>query len=328
MVAAAKTVEATKTRELLAVATHGICLRGTYHRVQTQYLVQHGWELQSRENESPRIGVLFLNSGGDPRSASGDSAVHWADSFARSGYPSFRFDLPGLGDSDGELPEKWQDFFQLVNSGHYASFVSSLTKILMDRYQLSGVVVAGHCAGSVSAIYAAASSRNIQGVVVLDPYFFREEDERPAIRKGLSHLVTRNKVAGQLSKVYGGVKKVSMLVKGNKLPNNANMPLLRCWNQVASAGVPILVLYTQQARPRAGEFDYFRYLQSLPGGAGRMVLQFIEGANHSFADDAGREAVRRFTEEWLEASFWLAAPERYRSLAARREERWPMRAAR
>jgi pimeloyl-ACP methyl ester carboxylesterase len=293
-------VAAIETRELITVAAGATCLRGTYHKVQ-----DNGADSSPGLNESIRTGVLFLNSGGDPRAASGNAAVHWADSFAKCGYPSFRFDLPGLGDSDGELPEKWLDFSDLVNGGHYAAFISSTTKSLTERFNLSGVVIVGHCAGAVSAIYAATASKYVKGVVALDPYFFREEDERAAIRKGISQLVTRNKVAAQLSKVHGRLKKVGLLVKGNKLPSNANLPFIRCWNRLASAGVPILVLNTRRVTPRVGEFDYLRYLQTFSGS--RVAVKLIEGANHSFADDVGKAAVRQHTERWLNACFPLVA---------------------
>jgi pimeloyl-ACP methyl ester carboxylesterase len=289
-------------RELITVAALGHRLRGTWHKAQNG-----GGDASSKRGGAIRTGILFLNSGADPRTASGDSAVYWADSFAKCGYPSFRIDLPGLGDSGGELPEKWQDFTELVNGGHFSPVIGCAAKSLAQRYNLSGVVLVGHCAGSVSAIYAASASEYVKGVIALDPYFFREEVVRPAIRKGLSELVTRNKVAAKLGKVYGGVKKFRLMVEGNKLPGNANLPLLSCWGHLASAGVPILVLTTGRATPRAGDFDYFRYLQTLSGSGSRMVVESIEGANHSFADDVGREGVRRHVEPWLNVFFPLVA---------------------
>lgn len=87
---------AIETRELISVAFGGIRLWGTYHR-------SHGGRSGVPEDlaEKHRVGVLFLNPGFQPRAALGDSPVYWADSFAKCGYPSFRFDLPGLGDSGG-----------------------------------------------------------------------------------------------------------------------------------------------------------------------------------------------------------------------------------
>lgn len=290
------------TRELISVSAGGAVLQGTYHKAREERR-----ELMRQIGKRSRIGVLFVNSGGDPRSASGDSAVYWAESFAACGYPSFRLDLPGLGDSDGPLAEKWVEFRSAVDSGEYARFVAGAAKNITERFGLSGVVLVGHCAGSVSAIYAASASRYVKGVVALDPYFFRDEMARPPIRQGLSELVARNWLVAQLSKAYAGVKKIRLLVQGDKLPPNANLPVLRCWRGLISAGLPILALATKRAVPRAGEFDYFRYLQAFSGNASRMAVQVIDGANHSFADNLGRSGVRQHIERWLSAHFPLTS---------------------
>src|ERR1700690_2549332 len=127
---------AIETRELITVDVGGICVRGTYHKSH---------EDGSGLGTANRIGVVFLNHGFLPRAAPGDSAVYWADSFASCGYPSFRFDLPGLGDSDGDIPAQMLDF---INTGGYAPILSATVKELVERFNLSGVVTMGHCAGA------------------------------------------------------------------------------------------------------------------------------------------------------------------------------------
>jgi len=298
-------LSAIETRELISATAGGICLRGTYHKAQDK--ASH---FTTGRKEDGRVGVLFLNSGFAPRAAGGDAAIYWADSFAKSGYPSFRLDLPGLGDSDGDLPRNRLDFARLVNSGHYAPFISGTTKILTERFNLSGVVIVGHCAGAVSAFYAAAASKHIKGLVALEPYFFRETPLRADIRTAISRWVTQNKLAGELSKLYGRMKKLSLLVRGNQLPKNANSPLLRCCSRLVSAELPMLIVNAREPNPRVGEFDYFRHLQMLSGNGGCMVVKFVGGANHSLADDVGRTAVRKHTEQWLKAFFPLVEPQK------------------
>ena len=280
-------------RELIEVTAGGTRLRGTHHKSE---------DSASRSN-NPDHGLLFLNSGFMPRTAAGDTAVYWADSFARCGYSCFRFDLPGLGDSEGKLPAKRLDYAHLVNTGYYRAFISSLAKNLAERFNLAGIVIVGHCAGAVSAIYAASASRYIKGVLALDPYFFEEDTPQTEIRAGMSRWATRSRLAGHLSKMYGGWKKMRQAAGPNKLPKNANVPLIRCWNQIASTGMPVLVLHARQ--PRQGDFDYFAYLQASSRRARGVSIKFIEGASHSFAEPAARMAVREQTESWLQACFPL-----------------------
>ena len=291
---------AIETRELITVNVDGMRLRGTYHKSHGQ-----GSDSRPERHESNRIGILFLNSGFVPRASAGDAAVYWADSFAECGYPSFRFDLPGLGDSDGDLPEKLLEFAGLVNAGYYAPFVAGIARDLTERFHLSGVVLAGHCAGAVSAIFSAAASEYVRGLVGLEAYFFREGPERTNVRKEISLLVARSKLVAQLSRVYGLLRKFASSLKRNPLPQNANLPLIRCCSRLVCSGMPILILNATEPRPNPSEFDYLSYLQRLSGRDGQLAVKFVEGTNHSFADDVGRTAVRRHIEQWLSSYFPL-----------------------
>jgi pimeloyl-ACP methyl ester carboxylesterase len=284
---------------LITVDVGEIRLQGTYHKSH-----EEGSRPETVPETRDRIGVLFLNHGFLPRAAPGDSAVYWADSFANCGYPSFRFDLPGLGDSDGDIPSQMLDF---VNAGGYAPMLSATVKDLVERFRLSGVVIMGHCAGAVTALYTAAINKQCRGVVVTDPYFFLQR-ERTKIRAELSQWSSWSRIGALTSDVYYYLKYIRLLSLRNRPPRNANLPLLRCWTQLASAGLPILLMKAPAVKshgikPRMGEFDYLGYLGALSGRGSRVVVKFIEGTNHSFADLVGRAAIRQHAEEWLNACF-------------------------
>jgi len=64
-----------------------------------------------------------------------------------------------------------------------------------------------------------------------------------------------------LSNLYDRVKNLALVVHAGAPPGNANEPLLACWKQVASAGLPILLLQapgnqSEGLEARIGEFDY------------------------------------------------------------------------
>jgi hypothetical protein len=54
-----------------------------------------------------------------------------------------------------------------------------------------------------------------------------------------------------------------------------------------------------------GEFDYLQHALKLAGRKSRVSVRVAEGANHSFANRLGREAVRVHTETWLDEFFPL-----------------------
>jgi pimeloyl-ACP methyl ester carboxylesterase len=276
-------------RQAISVTVGGLCLRGTYHTVS------------SKSTPSGNcVGLLFLNPGFTPRAALGDSAVYWCDSLARLGYPCFRFDLAGLGDSDGEAPPQILDF---INKGGYAAAVSALIKALVERYALAGMLLAGHCAGAVTAIFAAPLTKECVGLVLTDPYFFLPQD-RTRFWLELRSWSTWSRIGAMVSSIYYMLRHLRLLIGRNRPPRNANLPLLRCWNQLSSAGLPMLVLKapalkSSGLKPRIGEFDYLGYLQSIASPRNRVSIQLIEDTNHSFADKHGRTAVRENIEQWL-----------------------------
>jgi pimeloyl-ACP methyl ester carboxylesterase len=286
-------------RELVTLDGLGVLLRGTFHK-------SPGWgDAASRPDEQKPLGILFLNSLSLPRAATGDSAVYWAESLAGGGYPSFRFDLPGLGDTAGDIPNELLNF---INAGGYASVTGAKVKELVERFGLSGVVIVGHCAGTVSAIYAAAGCMSqCRGLVLLDPYFHVPQAIRPAVRRGLSDWALRTKVGGIFSDLYARTRNFRLLLRGNAPPRNANFPLLSRWKEVASTGLPILIIKAPSRKatgtgPKAGEFDYLKHVLNLAGRKSKVLVRLVEGTDHSFANRMGRLGVQQYIEQWLSNS--------------------------
>ena len=140
-------------RELITLGGGGVLLRGTHHKAAGR-VTNEACDLDKR------VGVLFLNPLSSPRSLIGDSAVYWATSFAAHGYPAFRIDLPGLGDSYGELPN---DLLTFINEGGFAAITASKIQELVQRFSLSGVVIYGHCAGQRVQFMRLRSAKSVRG---------------------------------------------------------------------------------------------------------------------------------------------------------------------
>jgi pimeloyl-ACP methyl ester carboxylesterase len=299
--------EAIESRELITLDGLGVPVKGTYHKPEDGMAGP-----QSDQVERGRLGVVFFNSLFLPRTATGDSAVYWADSYARLGYPSFRLDLPGLGDSDAPLNTALLDF---INAGGYGSIASAKIKELVERFGLSGVVIFGHCAGAVTALFAAAASKECKGLVLMDPYFFLPQQMKQSkMWKRLVRWASRSRFGGALSNVYDWLKDIRLSVRGKSLPGNANFALLRRWEAVATKSLPILLLKapnrkTPGTEPRLGEFDYIKHALALAGPRSQVAVQLIEGSDHSFANRSGRDAVRQHAERWLKTYFPLIKSE-------------------
>jgi pimeloyl-ACP methyl ester carboxylesterase len=295
--------EAIETRELIMLDGPDGDIRGTYHRPY-----EGSFYPQSLPIAPGRIGVLFLNSTSPTRAQNGDAAVYLADSFASCGYPSFRIDLPGFGDSHGEPSA---DVVDLINRGGYASIASAKARELVARFNLSGVVFAGHCAGAISALYAAATSSECRGLILIGPYFHLPQARKPTkIQQQLTLWALKSRLGKLFHKSYGVLKVIRIFLRRSGLPANANNALLRCWKNLASSGLPILILKAPNRKasgmkPRAAEFDYFKYALKIATRKSKVVVGVTEGANNAFANSVGREAVRQHSEQWLKLCFPL-----------------------
>lgn len=294
--------ETIETRELIVLGGVDAVIRGTYHKTCADIACAKQGLI-----DQDRIGLVFLTGMSMTRAANGDSAVYWADAFAMHGYPSIRLDLPGFGDSDGDPPAESLDF---INRGGYSSAISAAIDELVGRFHLSGVVIVGHCTGTVSAIFAAAASRECRGLALMDPLFYLPPTKLSKFRRQLHTWVLRCHLDGLLTRLYDRSKEVFLLFRGNAPPENANFPLLRCWKKLASTGLPILILKasgrkTAGTKTRIGEFDYIPYVVELAGRKSQIAVKVADGAHHSFANRLGRVAVRQYTEQWLSAHFPL-----------------------
>jgi pimeloyl-ACP methyl ester carboxylesterase len=198
----------------------------------------------------------------------------------------------------------------IVNAGGFASVAAAAAGQLVKRFGLSGVVFFGHCAGAVSALYAGAASGDCKGLILLDPYFYVPLVERPRVRQRLSDWARSSRVGRRASNLYDRIRNFSSVLRGSALPANANGQLLARWKQVASTGLPILLLKApgikaQGSKPRLGEFDYIDHVVNLAGRKKSIAVEFVESADHSFANCEGREAVEQHIAGWLAANFPL-----------------------
>jgi pimeloyl-ACP methyl ester carboxylesterase len=283
-----------ESRALFTLSGSNVDLHGTYH-MPTDSVA----ETDLQATASGRIGILFVNALSTPRAGFADSAVHWAESFAACGYPSFRVDLPGLGDTFGAIP---MELLTFITQGGYANIAIEKIKELIDRFSLAGIVIVGHCAGAVTALFAASELNVCKGLILMDPYF----DFAKRVAAHAPEIVSwsrRSRLGEVLRDTYGLARELPRALRKDRLPPSANPALLEHWRHVASRGVPILVFRSPGKQPRKGQFDYMEHAVTLAGRKARIEIRLIADADHSFANRGGRNGVRKHAEAWLNEYF-------------------------
>jgi pimeloyl-ACP methyl ester carboxylesterase len=276
------------SRELIALNDDGVLLHATYH-------------IERRDQAGPqkKVAVVFLNSLFSPRSLIGDTAVHLATAFAARGYPSFRLDLPGLGDTYGEIPN---DLLKFTNDGGFANVGASKVHELVTSRGLPGVVIFGHCAGAASAIYAAASCKDCRGLILTDPTFNLPKGIAASLYPELVNWARQSEAGAILGAAYDAIRELTVAGGKKRLPPNANLMLISRFKRVVATGIPVLILRSSHplnSHRRSG-FDYLAYVLSFAIRQDQISAKAIEETDHSFANRAGRMAVLQNAEAWLD----------------------------
>ncbi|NVJ21626.1 hypothetical protein HUW62_10400 [Myxococcus sp. AM011] len=304
-------------RELIQLEVMGHRLWGTFH---------------PPSSSAPRrsVGVLFLNPGHVPRSGHGGLSVLAADQLSAQGFPCFRVDLPGLGDSDGPLPEMTSELYQLVCKGGFVDVASAVREELQRRHGLEGMLMGGLCGAATTALYLAdREPQGVHGLFMFEPEFYLSEQEAAAVGGegtaveaehprlslkrvtsklfsywGWMRMLTRENEYARLFKYvpFPRQRLLDLLMDWDSLPAVANVPLVRAWQRVVERGLPVLVL-TAEGKLRDVFFDRIHRsaLADLPHPNLSRIR--LKGTNHIFTTGGAIEASVDHLSQWASERF-------------------------
>lgn len=304
------------------VASGSVSLFGTYHPPQD------GAATHAAGPGAGKPGVLFINFGQFDRAGPANLTVHLAERLAEHGYPVFRFDMPGLGDTAGDLPEHFETYWQFVEQSGEVPWTCELVAALKQRFALPGLLLGGLCGGAMTSIFAAERlNGQVQGLLLLEPPIFLSRPppaQGTATTTGLGYDTTPESRAqadleeGRLHKAYrwvrtrasdsrcGGVlrrsrDKVGCVVAAftsPRFPPNTNLCLIESWQKLGAAGMPMLVLCAPGASQQIIRRDICRL-----NHRSRITIRDIARTNHLFTSGGGRQAVLDEVQHWTTANF-------------------------
>lgn len=281
-----------------------------------------------KERQS-KIGMLFVNFGYVPRDGHGGLASQTCDALADHGVPAFRFDLPRIGDTPGNLPAHTHQFFDLVTSGGFTEVTSKLVQAICEQEGLDGICLGGLCGGAVTAIFAAEREpHKVKALVLLEPEMYITEPKKeaapdpnapkPRRRKRERVLAAAKRVIGKKAFNYWGWMRfltyegkrgqwiplprkmiLDFVLSSSTLPDVTNMPLASAWQRYVQHKRPVLVITADQ-KLREVFFDRINrvVLQKVDTRTMRHIR--LKGTNHIFTTGGAIETVMGHVVPWVE----------------------------
>ncbi len=110
--------------------------------------------------------VVLLSPGIKMRVGPGRLYVPLTDALNADGYSVLRFDFYGLGDSFGELEERFlPDVYNNIEVGRYVDDALTALEWLREHHGFSAFVLGGLCGGAITAVLTAERDASVVGLL-------------------------------------------------------------------------------------------------------------------------------------------------------------------
>ncbi len=254
------------------------------------------------ETLARRTGVVIVVGGAQYRVGSHRQFVQLARHLAAAGFPVLRFDLPGMGDSPGELPA-FED-----TAPHIAAAIDGLHAQCPG---LEGTVLWGLCDGASASLLYVQATRDVRvaGLALLNPWvrseaglararvkhYYRQRLTDPAFWR---KLLTGGVGWRAMRDLLGNLGRMRVQRSTPTPPASFQDRMARGWQ--AFAGPILLMLserdltaqefieHAQRDAPWAGALDR-------PG----VTRRLLRGADHTCSHIAHGADMLEQTREWL-----------------------------
>lgn len=217
---------------------------------ETVVLTRHRAVLEAPDAKKPVF--LLLNAGPAPRSGNSDLSVRIADACAAKGLATVRMDATGLGDSTGASWARIEDFRVASQESDLDALVASVASRLLERSDVSGVLLGGLCAGGTLAIRAGARlGASCDGLVLLEPDFLAASgDRRPGsgARRVRARASRGLRAVARRTRRFAGLAPLARLLElGGEFCAPAAMHgrILADWRRVLERRPPVLLVVGQ-----------------------------------------------------------------------------------
>ncbi len=292
----------------------------------------HGILHQPNAPCEPKVGVICLNTGMQYRVIWHRLNVKIARRLCSQGYFVLRFDTHGIGDSEGDLEiksENFEDFHDAIQTGLFVPDTQSAIEFFRKEMGLERLYLIGPCGGALTAIITGARTDGVDGIIYMAgpvtitsselTLDMHPRDAQNRMRYYLSKIFNPKSYFTFLSgksnyrEILTAIKivfKTKVLRKewmvqeqegGEKAGLRFNRIFFESFKQYIQKDRQILFLMPEHDRSSWGFRELFekRYLQPGNPYADKYELHYVDNANHIFSDTQAQNYVLANIERWL-----------------------------
>lgn len=163
-----------------------------------------GVQLAGTLDEAPgSVGLLIVSGGNETRAGAFSGQAQLAARIAGAGYPTFRFDRRGVGDSEGG-----NHGFR----GSAADIAAALAAFRVQAPQLTSVVGFGNC-DAASALTLGAGA-GMEALMLANPWTFEEDHAAPPPAAIRQRYAARLRDPGEWARLFTGKISFAKLASG------------------------------------------------------------------------------------------------------------------
>lgn len=249
------------------------------------------------------VGILIVVGGPQYRVGSHRQFVMMARDWASAGYPVFRFDYRGMGDSGGE-PRS----FDTVD----ADIRAAIDVFMREAPTLVGVAVFGLCDAASAALMYCVTDTRVLGKLIANPWVRTPEGEaRTFVRhyygaRLLQASFWKKLFAGELRAgpslrgFFGSLFRAHGLNGSSDAANGENF-IERMLTGLRTFSGPVLILISEHDLTAQEFTDLCADDASWSAAVRRprVTVQKIDGADHTFASHVALAEALRVSQAWL-----------------------------
>ncbi|MDP2896314.1 MAG: alpha/beta hydrolase [bacterium] len=279
----------------------------------------------ARERFTRRVGLILIPAGLQYRIGPCRLYVNLARQLSEEGLHVLRFDTHGIGDSGGDLGEKYVlDLWGSIEEGLFVQDTLAAVDFFVRQNRLDTVLVGGLCGGAITALICATRTDKVNGLVLLGLPILKDSHAAQNSLTDDMNLCYYGREIGSFGawgrflsgrSEYLSIFRALMHMLRNKRSDPLmNQVFLTSLKKVSGSPALMLLIYGERDKYRSDFEDRFWRNKEYRALKRRLrphaEIHVVKGVDHAFSAPAWQIVLAHLISEWALRNFERPSPDR------------------